>query len=249
MPLIDHVSRPVRGLLRKLQPLQVLRPFIPEALMNNSLLSSHSTILPPHPDSQPAATQRDQAAEDVNDGVAQTVGMAQRTGAKDPLMTRTMAELVESQGDWSQAVRIYEGLLDQQPGDEVLQARLAQAKAERDKMAAAADGEESDDVSTVPEIGMEQSRQGELCLRWSLSQRHLNQARRLHGIEGRPVLRMYHVGIDAQRLRKETQHIDIEALLGETRVTYTPGTHITAAVGLLHPGGFVSIAHTQPRHF
>src|SRR5260370_3468658 len=74
-------------------------------------------LLEPLPELEPA---RSRAADD--DGAADTGALSQA----EPVLTETMAELYLKQGHKTDALRVYQALLRQRPGDVQLAAKIAQ---------------------------------------------------------------------------------------------------------------------------
>lgn len=74
-----------------------------------------------------------------DDGAADTAALSQA----EPVVTETMAELYARQGHTEEALRVYQALLEQRPGDPALRGKIARLTAGRGSTASAATGQTS----------------------------------------------------------------------------------------------------------
>ena len=151
-----------------------------------------------------------------------------------PFETATVARIYMMQGMLDEAEAVYRRLLGRRPGDNRLEAGLAEVQRRREAEQVAA-GE--DRVTLEP-------RGGEICCGWAITDEGRARATKLLGRDGELVLRLVSFPVHASR---PGQDVPLKRGEGKLTLARPRGAHmVAAAVGLKYkPDSFVSIAHCE----
>ncbi len=160
----------------------------------------------------------------------------------EPIRTRTMAELLVSQGERARALAILEELAQDHPDDAALAARVveleAQVSGERAK--AQADARLADGGEGFIALCASGSSR---AAAWAVDDRGLERARALLGADGVLTLRVVQVCARPDRTVARERDDRVVEARGVAALGSAPGARWVVSIGLAAGDGFVSIAH------
>jgi hypothetical protein len=156
----------------------------------------------------------------------------------EPIVTRTMAGLLISQGHDERALAIYEQLIEASPDDRALRAEADAIKRRLQRRAA---GAHVDAVVAVAARGQR------LLVSWQLDETALARARAVLGVEGEVAARAVIVAASgASDVRSDVREIAGLDASGEWVLDAVPeGARCACAVGVAAGGRFVSAGHAR----
>lgn len=168
-----------------------------------------------------------------------------RSAAVEPILTRTMAELLASQGHPRRALAIYYRLAQQDADDLTLQQRLHELRRQvlRDSAPQGAQRNEARrDTSAVVAIALDAQR---VLIAWQVEEATLAQARMVLQSVGIPTVRAVVVAPhDRNVTQSETRELPAIGLEGEWLLEQLPtAAQITVSIGLQGTHRFVSAVH------
>ena len=164
----------------------------------------------------------------------------------DPLPTRTMARLLAEQGHTARANAIYDRLIAERPGDSTLEAERARFASGRQSGKAARSKESgSSDDDEHGEVVFARADDEQVVVAWSVPASLVARANNVLGDRGRATARVVVVSEREGDVCKETFDLH-RGFEGQGIVPAPSGARVTASIGVLAGGRFVSIAHAPP---
>lgn len=139
----------------------------------------------------------------------------------EPIRTRTMAEVLVTQGHLERAI----GILRELDGDEALRRRLEL------------------EARLGCTSGVALRREGAAAgIAWTLDDEGVSRARLVLGSDGALAVRVVRVDADG---RTQTEDTTVDAAEGSHALEISTGDVVIVSVGLIEAGRFVSIAHAR----